>query len=117
VSRRARTRQPKKQHVVQLPGPAEGLDCSARKVQLGRRVVSAVRLLGDALLRLPFDNRWLITATGKLGSDRVLVYGKGAGAWVGAETVDGLPASFTSTSTSNFGWTAGIGVEWAFAGN
>ena len=29
-------------------------------------------------------------------------------------TVNGLPASFSSTNSSNFGWTAGIGVEWAF---
>ena len=69
------------------------------------------------------NNRWLTTATGKLGYawDRVLLYGKGGGAWVGANspgiTVNGAPAAFTSTSTNNFGWTAGIGVEWAFAGN
>jgi len=33
-----------------------------------------------------FNNRWLTTATGKLGYawDRVLLYGKGGGAWVGA---------------------------------
>src|SRR6202035_3586939 len=32
------------------------------------------------------NNRWLTTATGKLGYgwDRVLLYGKGGGAWVGA---------------------------------
>jgi outer membrane immunogenic protein len=70
-----------------------------------------------------FNNRWLTTATGKLGYawDRVLLYGKGGGAWVGANSpsisVGGVPGSFTSTSSSNFGWTAGIGVEWAFWGN
>jgi outer membrane immunogenic protein len=69
------------------------------------------------------NNRWLTTATGKLGYawDRVLLYGKGGGAWVGTSnpgfTVNGAPASFTSSSSGNFGWTAGIGVEWAFAGN
>ena len=26
-------------------------------------------------------------------------------------------ASFASNSSNNFGWTAGLGVEWAFAGN
>jgi outer membrane immunogenic protein len=33
-----------------------------------------------------FTNRWLTTATGKLGYawDRVLLYGKAGGAWVGA---------------------------------
>ena len=50
----------------------------------------------------------------------MLLYGKGGGAWVGASnpaiTVNGVPASFTNTSTStNFGWTAGAGIEWAFS--
>jgi outer membrane immunogenic protein len=70
------------------------------------------------------NNHWLTTATGKLGYawDRVLLYGKGGGAWVGASTpgfsIGGLPASLTSTSSNNsFGWTVGAGVEWAFWGN
>jgi outer membrane immunogenic protein len=68
------------------------------------------------------NNRWLTTATGKLGYawDRVLLYGKGGGAWVGASnpgiTVGGVTQPFTGT-TSNLGWTAGLGVEWAFYGN
>ena len=62
-------------------------------------------------------------AAGKLGYawDRVLLYGKGGGAWVGTSnpsiTVNGAPASFSTNSANNFGWTAGLGVEWAFAGN
>ena len=70
-----------------------------------------------------FNNRWLTTATGKLGYawDRVLLYGKGGGAWVGADnpnlTVNGLGQTLSSSTTNNFGWTAGVGVEWAFAGN
>jgi outer membrane immunogenic protein len=69
------------------------------------------------------NNRWLTTATGKLGYawDRVLLYGKGGGAWVGASnpgiTVNGGPGAFTGTSNNNLGWTVGLGVEWAFAGN
>ena len=71
------------------------------------------------------NNRWLTTVTGKLGyawgSFPVLLYGKGGGAWVGTSspglTVNGAPASFTTSNNNNFGWTAGIGVEWAFAGN
>ena len=70
------------------------------------------------------NNRWVTMATGKLGYawDRVLLYGKGGGAWVGTSspglTVNNVPASFTSTSNnSNFGATVGLGVEWAFAGN
>ena len=69
------------------------------------------------------NNRWLTTATGKLGYawDRVLLYGKGGGAWVGTSnpsiTVGGAPASFAGQQQQQFGWTAGLGVEWAFAGN
>jgi outer membrane immunogenic protein len=73
------------------------------------------------------NNRWLTTATGKLGYawDRVLLYGKAGGAWVGssnpgiAVTTGGVPvgAGFSSTSNNNFGWTAGVGVEWAFYNN
>ena len=70
-----------------------------------------------------FNNRWLTTATGKLGYawDRVLLYGKAGGAWVGANnpnlTVGGFGQTLSSSTTNNFGWTAGVGVEWAFAGN
>ncbi len=74
-----------------------------------------------------FNNRWLTTATGKLGYawDRVMLYGKGGWAWVGQSnsnvsvTAPGgavIPASLSSNSTLG-GWTAGVGVEWAFAGN
>jgi outer membrane immunogenic protein len=68
------------------------------------------------------NNRWLSTATGKLGYawDRVLLYGKGGGAWVGQNnsnlTVAGAPFNLTSSSNNNLGWTAGVGVEWAFWG-
>jgi outer membrane immunogenic protein len=72
------------------------------------------------------NNRWLTTATGKLGYawDRVLFYGKAGGAWVGssspgiAVTTGGVPVAggFGSNSNSNLGWTAGLGVEWAFWG-
>ena len=68
------------------------------------------------------NNRWLTTATGKLGYawDRVLFYGKAGGAWAGGSnsslTINGAPAAFSTTNSSNFGWTAGLGVEWAFWG-
>jgi outer membrane immunogenic protein len=70
-----------------------------------------------------FTNRLVTTATGKLGYawDRLLVYGKGGGAWIGANnpslTVNGAGTTLNSSTTNNFGWTAGVGVEWAFAGN
>jgi outer membrane immunogenic protein len=69
---------------------------------------------------LSANNRWLTTLTGRLGYafDRVLVYGKGGGAWVGSSTptitINGVP--FSTSINSNWGWTAGFGVEWAFAG-
>ncbi len=79
---------------------------------------------GTNTAAVTLNNRWVTMATGKLGYawDRVLLYGKGGGAWVGTSnpglTVNNLPASFTSTSNNNnFGWTAGLGVEWAFAGS
>jgi outer membrane immunogenic protein len=73
------------------------------------------------------NNRWLTTVTGKLGYawDRVLLYGKGGGAWVGTSnsSISVTPAGGVATPTSlsgnstNMGWTAGLGVEWAFYGN
>jgi len=75
--------------------------------------------LGSATI----NNRWLTTATGKLGYawDRAVLYAKGGGAWVrtntsNATTAGGVPVGFSGPS-NNSGWTAGIGVEWAFAGN
>lgn len=54
------------------------------------------------------NNRWLTTATGKLGYawDRVLLYAKGGGAWVGTNTTNatfgGAPIGF-SGPTNNSG--------------
>jgi outer membrane immunogenic protein len=67
------------------------------------------------------NNRWLTTVTGRLGyaCDRVLLYGKGGGAWVGSNsptlTINGGPV-VVSTSSGNSGWTAGLGIEWDFVG-
>ena len=68
------------------------------------------------------NNRWITTATGKVGFawDRLLVYGKAGGAWVGGTNnsfaAGGTPVG-VSVNSSSGGWTAGAGVEWAFAGN
>jgi outer membrane immunogenic protein len=65
------------------------------------------------------NSRWLTTVTGKLGYawNTVLLYGKGGGAWVGSDnpnlTVNGLGTTLSSSTTNNFGWTAGVGIEWA----
>lgn len=70
------------------------------------------------------NNRWLTTATGRLGYawDRVLFYGKGGAAWVGPSSnpevsIGGVPTTLTSNNNSDFGWTAGFGLEWAFRNN
>jgi outer membrane immunogenic protein len=78
---------------------------------------------GTAAFLGTINNRWLTTATGRLGYawDRVLLYGKGGGAWVGASnpgiSIGGVPATLTSSNNSDFGWTAGFGLEWAFWNN
>ena len=54
----------------------------------------------------------------------MLLYGKGGWAWVGQSNSNvsvtspagTFPTSISSNSTLG-GWTAGVGVEWAFAGN
>ena len=49
----------------------------------------------------------------------MLVYGKGSGARVEANnpsvTVNGFGVTASNSNTNNFGWTAGAGVERAFA--
>ena len=78
---------------------------------------------GTAAFLGTINNRWLTTATGRLGYawDRVLLYGKGGAAWVGASnpgiSIGGVPAALTGGNNSNFGWTAGFGLEWAFWNN
>jgi outer membrane immunogenic protein len=75
--------------------------------------------VGKNTASLTANNRWLTTVTGRFGYafDRLLVYGKGGGAWVGSSTptitVNGVP--FSTTVNSNWGWTAGFGLEWYFA--
>jgi outer membrane immunogenic protein len=60
-------------------------------------------------------NNWLATVRGRFGyaADRVLFYATGGGAFANVQT------SFTGVTTSHTqtGWTAGAGLEWAFADN
>jgi outer membrane immunogenic protein len=70
---------------------------------------------------LSANNRSLTTVVGRLGYawDRVLFYGKGGGAWVASNgpslTIDGTPVGISSSN--KWGFTGGVGIEWAFAGN
>ena len=80
--------------------------------------------LGSTTLSGSNNGRWLTTVTGRLGYafDRVLVYGKGGGAWVGSNNLTviqvGTPNSVAfNNNNSNTGWVAGAGVEWAFFNN
>ncbi len=60
-------------------------------------------------------NNWLATARGRAGyaADRVLFYGTAGGAFANVQTTfNGVQTSHTQS-----GWTAGAGVEWAFADN
>ncbi len=65
------------------------------------------------------NNQWLTLVDARLGYawDRLLVYGKGGWAFGGVSnsngTVNGTPVNI-SGSSSNQGWTAGAGVEYAF---
>ena len=66
------------------------------------------------------DTQWTSTVTGRIGAafDRLLVYGKGGVAF--AHVNGGLNDIFgaaASTSQSRTGWTAGVGLEYAFAQN
>ena len=80
--------------------------------------------VGNTTLQGSSNGRWLTTVTGRLGFaiDRVLFYAKGGGAWVGSnnltllDVASGQTVSFSNNNT-NSGWTAGAGVEWAFADN
>jgi outer membrane immunogenic protein len=64
----------------------------------------------------------LAAVTGRVGYtwDRVMLYGKGGGAWARDryDIVSNLlfPLDYQASET-RFGWTVGAGVEWAFSGN
>jgi outer membrane immunogenic protein len=76
---------------------------------------------GGSTATVSVNNRWLTLADARLGYafDRLLVYGKGGGAFIGTSnsgvTIAGVPFGLSGTSSSNTGWNAGVGLEWAFA--
>ena len=71
---------------------------------------------------LTINNSWLTTVTGRLGYawDRLLIYGKGGFAYVGSSNsrlTDLTSGNSVTGTTSNYGWTAGAGLEYAFWNN
>jgi len=75
---------------------------------------------GVGVVTLTANDRWVSTLAARFGVafDRVLVYGKGGGGWVGNNgiTVSNAAGSITAgSSNTNTGWLVGAGVEWAFA--
>jgi outer membrane immunogenic protein len=66
------------------------------------------------------NTQWTATATGRIGAafDRLLVYGKGGVAF--ADDKSSLNDTFggsASTNNTRTGWTAGVGLEYAFYQN
>lgn len=79
---------------------------------------------GPQTLQLSSNNRWITTVAARVGYafDRVLVYAKGGGGWVGNGNFTLLNVNTGATvsvsnSNTNSGWLVGGGVEWAFAQN
>jgi outer membrane immunogenic protein len=60
-------------------------------------------------------NNWLATLRGRFGyaADRVLFYGTAGGAFANMQTV----VNGVTNTHDQAGWTAGAGIEWAFADN
>jgi len=66
------------------------------------------------------DTQWTSTVTGRVGAafDRLLVYGKGGVAFAHAnDSLNDIFGSTVSASETRTGWTAGAGLEYAFAPN
>ena len=87
----------------------------------GNNTVTGTAVPSGDQIQISSNNRWITMLAARFGYafDRVLVYGKGGGGWVGnngftvADMTTG--ASATIPSNTNTGWLAGAGIEWAFA--
>jgi outer membrane immunogenic protein len=81
-------------------------------------------LAGD-LVQISANDRWIATVAGRLGWaawERGLIYVKGGGGWIGANSVTATNlttgASITVDNNATLsGWLVGGGIEWAFAEN
>jgi outer membrane immunogenic protein len=66
------------------------------------------------------DTQWTSTVTGRIGAafDRLLIYGKGGVAFAhDKDSLNDFSGNTASTSFTRTGWTAGAGLEYAFAPN
>jgi len=65
------------------------------------------------------DTQWTSTVTGRVGAafDRLLVYGKGGVAFAHDNDSVNILGAASSASLTRTGWTAGAGLEYAFAPN
>jgi outer membrane immunogenic protein len=78
---------------------------------------------GVGTIQVTSNNRWVTDVAARLGYgwDRVLFYGKGGWAWAGTNgsTINNTTTntSFTGGTSSNQGWLAGAGIEYAFFPN
>jgi outer membrane immunogenic protein len=66
------------------------------------------------------NTQWTATATGRIGAafDRLLVYGKGGVAFADDKsTLNDTAGGSASTTFTRTGWTAGLGLEYAFYEN
>ena len=76
--------------------------------------------------RVDSNDRWIATAAARLGvtvTDRLLLYGKAGGGWVGdsgfmvTDVTTGLTTTTLKNNNDTGGWVVGAGLEWAFANN
>ena len=74
------------------------------------------------------NNHWITTVAARFGYafDRVLLYGKAGGGWVGSNNLSITNATtgvsltcgnFTNCGNNNGGWLVGAGAEWMFVPN
>jgi outer membrane immunogenic protein len=75
-------------------------------------VVGTTNLGPSAGLNCTTQSNWLATIRGRVGYawNNVLLYGTAGGAWVNMKTT-----VVSGESSNAFGWTAGAGIEYAFA--
>ena len=103
------------------PGVVIGAEADFDWLPNSQNTLTATRPSG-ATATATVNSRWLTLADAKLGYawDRLLVYGKGGGAFVGASnssgTVGGATGVGISGPSTNSGWNAGVGLEYAFWG-